>query len=77
MWWYIGGGILYLVLLFTLGFMTIEMDTGGCSPSGSSCRCSGSSERSCGRREGSTPEPRRDAPDAGDPGVMLASGVAG
>jgi hypothetical protein len=24
MWWWIGGGILYLVLLFTLGFMTIR-----------------------------------------------------
>jgi ABC-type multidrug transport system permease subunit len=24
MWWFIGGGILYLVLLFTLGFMTLR-----------------------------------------------------
>jgi hypothetical protein len=27
MWWFIGGGILYLVLLFTLGFMTLRKRT--------------------------------------------------
>ena len=43
MWWGIGigGGILYLMLLFTLGFMTIRKGHGWMFFFGSSCPSSG------------------------------------